>query len=107
MSVNAVSRTIEAGLDIRRVDDFEYDLHLRNIAVYGYTVVGKFVGVTLVDRLKMLIDAYWQKTVEEKYSGRPDRDSKVQNSFIICKTRTNYSLTCFVFHLCGGCVWTN
>jgi hypothetical protein len=76
MSVNAASQTIETGLDTRRIDDSEYDLHFRNLAVYGYTVVGKFVGVALVDRLKKLIDAYWQKTAEEKHSGRPDRDSK-------------------------------
>ena len=62
-------------LPVRSVDDSEYDQHLRNLSIYGYTIVPKFADTWLVKRLKGLVEGYWREVESERYRGRPDRDS--------------------------------
>jgi Phytanoyl-CoA dioxygenase (PhyH) len=63
-------------LSVRSIDDAEYGQHLRNLTIYGYTIIQKFAERVLVDQLKVIIDAYWQEVADKKYAGRPDRDTR-------------------------------
>jgi hypothetical protein len=66
----------ESSLAMRVIDDAEYEQHLRNVNVYGYTVMSRMMSETLVGQLKALVDGYWNSSSRESYGGRPDRDAE-------------------------------
>jgi ectoine hydroxylase-related dioxygenase (phytanoyl-CoA dioxygenase family) len=58
----------------RTVDVEETEQHLKNLDVYGYTIVPEFLDPLLVSGLKQRVDALWEDVRREKYDGRPERD---------------------------------
>jgi ectoine hydroxylase-related dioxygenase (phytanoyl-CoA dioxygenase family) len=64
---NVASRT-------RLVDDREYEQHLKNLDVYGYSIVSNLLNRELVSDLKDTVDRLWDGIAVEQYSGRPNRD---------------------------------
>ena len=59
---------------VRAVDGKEIEQHLKNLDVYGYTVVPDFLGAPCVAALKECVNGLWAEVAKEKYHGRPDRD---------------------------------
>lgn len=58
----------------RFVTDIESEQHLKNLDVYGYTVVAEFLSQQEVAELKGRVDGLWLTAAEQKYKGRPGRD---------------------------------
>ncbi len=59
---------------MRQIINSEYVQHLKNIDVYGYTVVKSFLSTKLVGILKNLVIDWHQKSVFNSYVGVPQRD---------------------------------
>jgi ectoine hydroxylase-related dioxygenase (phytanoyl-CoA dioxygenase family) len=60
---------------MRQITDSEYVQHLKNIEVYGYTVVKSFLSTNLVGILKSLVIDCHQKSAINSYVGVPQRDA--------------------------------
>jgi ectoine hydroxylase-related dioxygenase (phytanoyl-CoA dioxygenase family) len=60
---------------MRQITDSEYVQHLKNIEVYGYTVVKSFLSANLVGILKSLVIDCHQKSAFNSYVGVPQRDA--------------------------------
>lgn len=61
---------------MRAVDEGEYAQHLKNMDVYGYTIVPQLMNAGLVATLKQRVHAVWDDVSASQYSGRPERDKK-------------------------------
>ncbi|MGN6285690.1 MAG: phytanoyl-CoA dioxygenase family protein [Afipia sp.] len=61
---------------MRIVEDAEYQQHLKNMQVYGYTIVPALMSDGLVLGLKQRIDDLWAAIKDERYGGRPERDGE-------------------------------
>jgi len=63
---------------VRSVSDSEAIQHLKNLSVFGYTRVESFLDRTLVERLKLLVESYWDPARTYLYSnGEPAKDKNV------------------------------
>lgn len=61
--------------NMRTVDTPEFEQHLKNLDVYGYTVVPQFVDSKTLEKLRSLTNHHYEASSKDDYLGRPDRDA--------------------------------
>lgn len=60
---------------MRKIDKNELTQHLKNLDVYGYTSVPRFMDANTLEKLKDLVSVNHGKVAEQQYEGRPNRDA--------------------------------